>query len=99
MYNIEHEIKEYADRIIKLKNCDLGRLNPKIRKEIEGLELNFLVYVKGHNILNNECDAIYFVPYSHKRFKTIIKRLEKKFELYTNIVISEDDLKRGEYHG
>lgn len=87
MINIEAKIKEFEESIKKLKALDSSMLTPKQRKEIDSTETRYLIYCKELSVDRCSCKGIYFVPYSHKKFKTILKRLEKSYTQYGEIEI------------
>lgn len=95
MIDIEKRIKEFADTVIKIKNSDISDLPAPTRKLIQTTELRYVVYVKMNN--KGECKGIYFLPYSHKKFKNIISKFEKTMNVYMNLEITPEMLEVGYY--
>lgn len=92
---VDEKIKSFAERILLLKNQELEGLPNKLRKEIEACETRYIIYVKDfkESAKGNSCKGIYFLPYSHKKFKNIINKLNKTFSQYGEIEVFEESYK------
>ena len=91
MINISVRINDFVESILKLKSIDLLDIPTKTRKEIENVELNYIVYVKGFKPEHpDECKGVMIVAYSNKKFKNVIKKIEKTYQFYCNLEITDD---------
>lgn len=90
---VEDKIKKFAEGILNLKNQDLSLIPSRLRKEIEECETRYLIYVKDYQSYSGKCRGIYFLPYSHKKFKNIINKLNKNFIQYGELEVFEENYK------
>lgn len=87
MIDIDKRIDEFKESISKIKSMDKKDLPKSMIKEIESTETRYLVYCKDLSFDKKTCTGIYFIPYSHKKFKAILKRLEKNYSQYGEIEV------------